>query len=69
MDGVDLIPERQAKPPEIRPNRACLRVAAAEWLPPEKLGSQQSLQMRWCGSDQMVDALGVEISAKALKLG
>jgi hypothetical protein len=43
MDGVDVIPKRQAQPPKIGPDRACVRVATAERLPPEKLGSHQSL--------------------------
>lgn len=64
MDGVDIIPERQAKPPEIGPDRACLRVAAAEWLLPEKLGSHQSLQVYWIGDRMSVDAQLARVAAE-----
>ncbi len=69
MCRVDIIPKRQTKSPEIRTNRACLRVATTEWLPPEKLGSHESLQGRSASDDHVVYTFGVEVPAKALELG
>src|SRR5260221_13626511 len=61
-------PELNPEPVEIRSDPAGVRVAFVEGSIPEEFRAEESLELRRGGGDDAVDAFGMKIAAKALKM-
>jgi hypothetical protein len=57
------------EPVEIRSDPARVRVAFVEGSIPEEFRAEESLELRGGGGDDAVDAFGMKVAAKTLKMG